>query len=295
MNSTFYQQKTVLLTGATGDLGRALARGLGERGATLILSARCEEKLAELLEDLPQESGAIAIAADLSRPGAAAELAEQTLARAGRVDILINNAGLGYFALMEEAVEDKVRYLFEVNTFAPLALLQKLVPSMARRGGGRVINIVSSAGRVPIPTVGVYGGSKSALAVMTNTMRLELAPKNIAIINIYPGTINDSFERNAMRESNRLGLCPTDDCGKTEEIIAGEILEAAAGEPGEVWLEKSGKWMALGAIAWPTVIDNRLRHLRNSAVSESTKSKPLEYRRWRLLQVESSIACNLSS
>ena len=293
MNSTFYQQKTVLLTGATGDLGRALARGLGELGATLILSARSEEKLAELLENLPKESGAMSIAADLSRPGAAADLAEQALARAGRVDILINNAGLGYFALMEEAVEDTVRYLFEVNTFAPLALLQKLVPSMARRGGGRVINIVSSAGRVPIPTVGVYGGSKSALAVMTNTMRLELAPKNIDIINIYPGTINDSFERNAMRESNRLGLCPTDDCGKTEEIIAREIIEAAAGEPGEVWLEKSGKWMALGAIAWPTVIDKRLRHLRNSAVSESTESKPLEYRRWRLLQVESSIACNL--
>ncbi len=143
MNSTFYQQKTVLLTGATGDLGRALARGLGELGATLILSARSEEKLAELLENLPKEPGSMSIAADLSRPGAAADLAEQALARAGRVDILINNAGLGYFALMEEAVEDTVRYLFEVNTFAPLVLLQKLMPSMERRLTWKTLLIVS--------------------------------------------------------------------------------------------------------------------------------------------------------
>jgi MoaA/NifB/PqqE/SkfB family radical SAM enzyme len=194
---------------------------------------------------------------------------------------------------MEEADEEKVRYLFEVNTFAPLALIQKLVPSMIRRGGGRIVNIVSSAGRVPIPTVGVYGGSKSALAVMTNTMRLELQPKNIDVINIYPGTINDSFERNAMRENNRLGLCPTADCGEEEETITRHIIEAAAGEPGEVWLEKTGRWMALAAIAWPTIVDNRLKHLRNRAVSETSENKPLEYRRWRLLQVESSIACNL--
>jgi len=293
MNDSFFYQKTVLLTGATGDLGQTLARELGAQGAHLILSARSEDKLNGVVADLPKDISVTPIAADLSKPGAADELVDKALERAGRVDILINNAGLGYFALMEEADEDKIRYLYEVNTFAPLILIQKLVPSMTRRGGGRIVNIVSSAGRVPIPTVGVYGGSKSALAIMANTMRLELQPKNIDIINIYPGTINDSFERNAMRENDRLGLCPTADCGEAEETISQQIIEAAAGEPGEVWLEKTGRWMALAAIAWPTLVDNRLKHLRNSAVGESTENKPHEYRRWRLLQVESSIGCNL--
>jgi len=293
MNDSFFYQKTVLLTGATGDLGKTLAEYLGEQGAKLILSARSETKLNEIVRGLPEDYSTLAISADLSKPGAAATLIDDALHLAGRVDILINNAGLGYFALMEEADEEKVRYLYEVNTFAPLVLIQKLVPSMTRRGGGRIVNIVSSAGRVPIPTVGVYGGSKSALAIMANTMRLELQPKNIDIINIYPGTINDSFERNAMREKDRTGLCPTADCGETEESIAAHIIEAAAGEPGEVWLEKTGRWMALAAIAWPTMVDNRLKHLRDSAVSESTENKPHQYRRWRLLQVESSIGCNL--
>lgn len=293
MSTTFFKQKTILLTGATGDLGVALTRQLGALGAVLILSSRSEKKLTEFAAQLPDDVRTFAIAADLSQPGAADYLADQAISRAGRVDILINNAGRGYFALMEEADEEKVRYMFEVNTFAPLILIQKMLPSMTRRGGGRIINIVSSAGRVPIPTVGVYGGSKSALAVMTNTMRLELQSKGIDVINIYPGTISDSFERNAMRENDRLGLCPTDDCGEAEEIIAQEILKAAAGDPGEVWLEKTGKWMALAAIAWPTMIDNRFKHLRNKAISASAENKPHEFRRWRLLQVESSISCNL--
>lgn len=293
MDASFFSEKVVLLTGATGDLGSTLARRLSHLGAKLVLSSRSAEKLENLSATLPEKATKIILPADLSQSGAAEHLADQAIEHAGHLDILINNAGLGYFALMEEVTEEKLRYLFEVNTFSPLALIKRLVPHMTRRGGGRIINIVSSAGRVPIPTVGVYGGSKSALAVMTNTMRLELEPKNIEVLNIYPGTINDSFERNAMRENDRLGLCPTADCGDTEGTIAEEIINASAGEPGEIWLEKTGKWMALAAIAWPTIVDNRLKHLRNKAVTAANAEKPKELRRWRLLQVESSLACNL--
>jgi MoaA/NifB/PqqE/SkfB family radical SAM enzyme len=142
--------------------------------------------------------------------------------------------------------------------------------------------------------MGVYGGSKSALAVMANTMRLELEPKGIDIINIYPGTVNDSFEQNAMREGNRRGVCPTTDCGERTEDIASQILEAAAGSSGEAWLEKTGKWLALAAISWPSLVDNRLKGLRNRVLYESDRHKPHKYRRWRLWQVESSLACNLN-
>lgn len=293
MDRSFFSGKTILLTGATGDLGSTLARRLSSLAAKLVLSSRSAGKLETFIKTLPQHKKAIALPADLSLPDEAEKLADKAIAQAGHIDILINNAGLGYFALMEEADEKKIRYLFEVNTFSPLTLITRLTPHMVKRGGGRIINVVSSAGRVPIPTVGVYGGSKSALAVMTNTMRLELEPKNIEVLNIYPGTINDSFERNAMRENDRAGLCPTADCGDAEEMIAEEILTAAAGEPGEIWLEKTGKWMALAAIAWPTMVDNRLKHLRNRAVTASDAEKPQELRRWRLLQVESSLACNL--
>lgn len=293
MVKSFYQGKTILLTGATGDLGSSLARHLSSHGARLVLSSRSAHKLETLIHTLAIGENTISLIADLSKKSEAETLAQKALSQAGHIDILINNAGLGYFALMEEANEEKIRHLFEVNTFSPLSIITSLIPHMVKRGGGRIINIVSSAGRVPIPTVGVYGGSKSALAVMTNTMRIELEPKNIDLLNIYPGTINDSFERNAMRENNRIGLCPTEDCGEEEEEIATKIITAGAGEPGEIWLEKTGKIMALAAIAWPKMIDNRLKNLRNKVITGTDDVKPHEYRRWRLWQVESSLSCNL--
>jgi short-subunit dehydrogenase/MoaA/NifB/PqqE/SkfB family radical SAM enzyme len=290
---SFYFRKNILVTGATGGLGSALVVKLSELAAKLVITSRSADELQALIAALPKPIPVIPLVYDLSLPGEAKRLGETAVAEAGHIDLVFNNAGLGYFALMEETLEEKIRYLFEVNTFAPLALIKALIPHMTMRGMGRIINIVSSAGRVPIPTVGVYGGSKSALAVMTNTMRLELESKGIEIINIYPGTIDDSFERNALREENRTGLCQTDNCGVSEQEMADGVLEAAAGVPGEVWLEKTGKWLALASIAWPKLVDNRLRPIRNKAVAENSQIKPAQYRRWRLWQVESSIACNL--
>ena len=165
---------------------------------------------------------------------------------------------------------------------------------MKTRGGGRIINIVSCAGRVPIPTVGVYGGSKSALAVMTNTMRLELAPQGVEIINIYPGTIETSFEENALREEERDGLAPSAGFGRNVEKAAVDILKASRGPSREVWLEKEGRRMAAGAILWPGFVERRLKPIRDRVLKHGEKRKARDERRWRLLQVETSIACNLS-
>jgi short-subunit dehydrogenase/MoaA/NifB/PqqE/SkfB family radical SAM enzyme len=254
-----------------------------------VVTSRSEKVLNELISSLPQTVRAVAIAADLSEPGQVEVLAEKAVEALGHIDVLFNNAGIGYFALMEETRPESVRHLFEVNTFAPLALIKLLVPQMVRRGGGRIVNIVSCAGRVPIPSVGIYGGSKSALAVMTNTMRLELMPKGIDIINVYPGTVDTAFEENALREEERPGLCPRDRCGEPRFYIAKKVLDAAVGPAGEVWLERQGKWFSTAALLLPRYIEKRLGALRDKVIQNKSDPK----RRWRLLQVESAIACNL--
>ncbi len=284
-----FDGKHVLITGASGGLGSALTKFLAEKGARLAVTSRSEKALSQLISELPGKDNAVAITADLSQPQAAEKLAREAVASIGHIDVLINNAGLGYFALMEEATPENMRYLFEVNTFAPMALIQALLPQMKKRGSGRIINIVSCAGRVPIPTVGVYGGSKSALAVMTNTMRLELEPKGIDLINIYPGTVATAFEEHAFREEDRPGLCPKEQCGEPRFTIARKVLDAAAGPPGEVWLERAGKWFSTASLIWPKHVDRRLTSLRDKVIEKkSLKSRP-----WRLFQVESAIACNL--
>jgi MoaA/NifB/PqqE/SkfB family radical SAM enzyme len=135
----------------------------------------------------------------------------------------------------------------------------------------------------------VYGGSKSALAIIANTMRLELEPAGIEIVNIYPGTIDSSFEENALREESRPGLCPTDRCGYPKEQVAQQVFEAASGPSGEVWLERRGKWLSVAALLWPKYVDRRLAPLRDKVLQTKSRRKT----RWRLLQVESAIACNL--
>ncbi len=284
-----FDGKNVLVTGASGGLGSAIAKLLADRGAQLVVSSRSEKALDELISQLPQKENARAITADLSQPGEATRLAQEASAVLGHIDVLINNAGVGYFALMEETSEENIRHLFEVNTVSPLVLIKTLLPQMQKRGSGRVVNILSCAGRVPIPTVGVYGGSKSALAVMANTMRLELDPQGIDVINIYPGTVATAFEEHAFREEERPGLCPHDICGEPRFRIAQKVVEAAAGPPGEVWLERAGKWFSTAALIWPNYVDRRLSSLRDQVLEK----KSLKKRPWRLFQVESAIACNL--
>ncbi|NNL76098.1 MAG: SDR family NAD(P)-dependent oxidoreductase, partial [Desulfobacterales bacterium] len=290
MEKFSYSDKHILITGASGGLGSAIAKNLAAEGASLVVSSRSEKTLNELIATFPKNTHAVPVAADLSHPGDPRRLAEKAIEAMGHIDAVFNNAGVGYFSLMEETKEESIRHLFEVNTFAPLALIKALLPHMLQRGYGRFINIVSAAGRVPIPTVGVYGGSKSALAVMTNTMRLELGPKGIDVINVYPGTVDTAFEENALREEARPGLCPRDRCGEPRFYIAKKILEAAKGPPGEIWLEPQSKWFSTAAIFLPGFVERRLTSLRDKAIQKEYPEK----RRWRLVQIESAIACNLS-
>ncbi|MGV7931061.1 MAG: SDR family NAD(P)-dependent oxidoreductase [Spirochaetota bacterium] len=289
-----YRDKIVLLTGASGGLGSSMARMLSDAGSYLVLSARSREALEELRASLSHPENAGIVTADLSLGEEVARLAREAESLHGRIDVVVNNAGLGYFATMEEADEERLRYLFEVNMFAPLALARELIPGMKARGSGRIVNVVSFAGRVPIVTSASYGGSKSALAIMMNTMRLELAGTGIDVINIYPGTAATAFEENALREPGRDRLCPRESCGEPRDDIARDVFEASKGAPGERWLDRSGRLMAVMSLIWPKRVERKLEPLKRRVVDANAGERPPGARRWRLWQIETSIACNLN-
>jgi len=293
LESFSFSGKNILVTGASGGLGSTLVKGMAEMGASLVISARTSSRLKQLISTLPKQTRTIPVPADLASPDSAKNLAERAIKALGHIDVLLNNAGIGYFALMEEAAEQKIRHLFEVNTFSPLALIIALLPHMKTRKSGRIINIVSCAGRVPVPTEGVYGGSKTALAVMCNTMRLELEPLGIDVINIYPGTVDTRFEENALRENKRPGLRPADHFGASAASISKEILAAAAGPPGEIWLDKGARWLAAASLSWPKFADGRLYALRDKVLSHVPQTIPFENRPWRLLSFETSAVSQL--
>ena len=134
-----FEDKHVLVTGASGGLGSVLVKLLTDRGARLAITSRSEKALDHLISQLPHKKKAFAITSDLSKPGEAARLAPEAMAALGHIDVLINNAGVGYFALMEAATEENIRHLFEVNTLSPLMLIKSLLSGMQKRGSGRVI------------------------------------------------------------------------------------------------------------------------------------------------------------
>jgi short-subunit dehydrogenase len=179
--------RTALLTGATGGLGRAIAKALAEQGASVILSSRQAEELKALAAELPGE-GHQTIPADLAEPGAA----EQLAADAGAVDLLVANAGLPGAAWLSDFSAEEVVRALRVNLESPMLLAQALFPGMIERGDGHLLFIGSLAGRAASPRSSVYNATKFGLRGFALGLRTDLGPKGIGVSLVSPGFIRDA-------------------------------------------------------------------------------------------------------
>lgn len=187
----------VLLTGASSGIGRALAVRLAAEGALLVVAARREELLHTLCDEIAAAGHQRPLPApvDLSVPGAAELLAAATLDKFDRrIDLVINNAGASLIGA-QTGIGDAAtaRAVYEVNFWSPLALTTALVPTMMARGKGTIVNVTSTMQAVPLPMLGYYGSSKSALAQATRALRLELAETPIRVVEVVPGATETAF------------------------------------------------------------------------------------------------------
>lgn len=187
----------ILLTGASSGIGRALARHLADAGARLVVAARRAELLDDLCDEVTARGGRrpLRVPTDLAAAGAADALATTALEHfEGGVDMLINNAGASLIGGQARIGADRAaRDLFEVNLWAPLALTAALVPAMLAQGSGAVVNVTSTIQAVPLPLLGYYGSSKSALAQATRALRLELADTPISVVEVVPGATDTAL------------------------------------------------------------------------------------------------------
>jgi short-subunit dehydrogenase len=176
--------KRVLLTGAAGGLGETTAKALAGAGATLILSSRNEQKLNELAAELPGGPHEV-VAADLDVPGAAADV----VARAGRVDILIANAGRPGGWALDETEADEISSVIRVNFETPIQMAKAVIPQMKERGSGQIVLIASLAGKFALPDSTMYSSTKSGLRAFGWALRPELAKDGIGVSVVTPGFI----------------------------------------------------------------------------------------------------------
>jgi len=178
---------TALLTGATGGLGRAIARALAERGAKLALSGRSAEALEALAADLPGD-GHRALPSDLAEPGAAEKLA----AEAGTVEILVANAGLPATGRLPDFTSQELNGALRVNLEAPMHLARALEPGMLERGAGHMVFISSLSGKSATPLSSVYNATKFGLRGFALGLRADLDPLGIGVSIVSPGTIREA-------------------------------------------------------------------------------------------------------
>jgi short-subunit dehydrogenase len=195
---TTMQGKAVLLTGASGGIGAEVARRLAAQGARLALSARREPRLAALADEIAAAGGArpAVVTADLGEPGQAAGLAARTVDALGAVDVLINNAGASLQGLTWVAGDRAgAREVLETNLWSPLALIAALAPGMLDRGSGAIVNVGSMVRVSPFPHLGHYAASRSALALATQVLGMELGPRGVRVVEVALGPVDTPASR----------------------------------------------------------------------------------------------------
>ena len=172
--------KVAVVTGASSGIGEATAEALSVEGAVVIVAARREDRLSDLVERIEGNGGsALAVRCDVTDESQAHNLLRRAEEEFGRVDILVNNAGVMLLSKIEKGPSDEWRRMFDVNVMGLLYTTNAAIGTMKRQGSGHIVNISSLAGRRVRPTIGVYSGTKFAVGAISEALRQELLEDNI--------------------------------------------------------------------------------------------------------------------
>lgn len=188
--------RVALVTGASPGIGAATARRLARAGLTVYGAARRLDRLAELAAD-----GVRAVELDVTSDDSMTAAIDHVLSEAGRIDVLVNNAGYGSYGAIEDVPMAEARRQIEVNLFGLARMIQLVVPGMRGRGGGTIVNITSIGGKITTPLGGWYHASKFAVEGLSDALRTELAPFGIDVVVIEPGGIATEWGDIAMESA----------------------------------------------------------------------------------------------
>ena len=191
----------ILVTGASGSIGRATATRLARGGHQVYAAARRQEPLDALASQNP---GIHALPLDVTDVASIAAAADRIAAETdGRgPDVIINAAGIAVLGPAEGIPAEQVRHQFEVNLVGPLAVAAAFLPTMRRRGSGRIVNISSILGRFALPGTGVYSASKFALEALSDAMRAELVPFGVSVVLVEPGVTDTPLYSGAVARAD---------------------------------------------------------------------------------------------
>ncbi|XP_073504009.1 dehydrogenase/reductase SDR family member 7B [Phyllobates terribilis] len=237
-SGAYIQDAIVVITGATSGLGKECAKVFYKAGAQLVLCGRNEEGLKDLINELSRtRKGSIQfhkphiVIFDLSDVEAVANAAKEILQLVGKVDILINNAGISYRGTILNTKVSVDRMIMDTNYFGPVALTKAVLPSMIKNKRGHIVAISSVQGKISIPFRSAYSASKHATQAFFDCLRAEMVPHDIAVTVVSPGYIQTNLSLNAVTDDgSTYGVMDKNTAeGKTPEEVA-LIVFRAVGE-----------------------------------------------------------------
>lgn len=214
------QKKSVwFITGCSTGFGRELAKQLLENDYRVVVTARDADKVQDLVEI--NKENALALALDVTNETQVKAAVEQAETHFGAIDVLVNNAGFGYFGAIEESDEREVRAMFEANFWGLAAMTRAVLPKMRGRRSGTIVNTSSIGGFVGNPGVGYYNATKFAVNGFSEALQKEVAPLGIKVLLVQPsGFRTDWAGRSANDATERIGDY-AETAGKNQEMIRG--------------------------------------------------------------------------
>ena len=183
-----------LITGASSGIGEQFARQLSEQGYRVVLVARRQERLDELVRELGGEQRAVAVAADLAQPEQRDRLAARIEELGAHVDILVNNAGFGIYQPFARAGREQELMQVRLLVEAVVDLMARYLPAMVERGHGAVINMSSTAGLQPLPYNAGYAAAKAYVLMLTEAAQAEIKDSGVTVTAVCPGPVPSGFQ-----------------------------------------------------------------------------------------------------
>lgn len=209
--------QTILITGASSGIGRSTAEYLVKKGHRVFGASRSEPKGVEFEW----------VCMDVTSEDSVQEAVNLVLKKAGRIDVLVNNAGLGIVGPLEETTDELIQKVFNTNVMGTLRVCRAIIPLFRKQRSGMILNISSIAAEMGLPFRGIYSASKASLELLTETLSMELQEFNIRVCSVLPGDIATSINQNRLVVSLREDSVYAERFAKIHRQINEEVSQAA--------------------------------------------------------------------
>ncbi len=219
--------KVWFITGCSTGFGRELAKEALSNGYKVVVTARKPEQVADIVAAYPET--ALALTLDVTVPQQIKDAVRATIDRFGRIDVLVNNAGIGYFGAIEESEEAEVRRMFEINFFGLAHMTNEVLPYMRKQRSGHILNVASIGGLRSFPAVGFYNATKYAVDGLSEALMKEVAPLGIKVTVICPSGFRTDW---AGRSANNTNI-KIEDYKDTAWKNMGDLRGYSGNQPGD--------------------------------------------------------------